>query len=502
MEYRILLKISCWILVFLPGYMQSQELVKPGPNVLLILVDDLRPALGCYGDGTAISPNINALASESMRFDRGYANQSVCAPSRINLMLGSRSTSTGIYGFGKDFRDYYPDAVTLPEYFKKSGYHSESMGKVFHIGHGTYNDGQSWSVPHHSDKVIEYKDPESTGGELTREEALFNNESWEFARSLPKGAAWESPDVDDEDYADGRTAEYAIGRLRVLGKKDKPFFMAVGFARPHLPFSVPKKYWDLYDADHLPMPAFEKPPEGAPGYAVKRDGEIVQYKPIPQSSDSDPFPEEIKRNLIHGYYAGISYVDVQIGKVMKELERLGLDENTIVVLWGDHGFHLGEMGIWTKHVNYEAANRIPLLIKVPEAILKDFKAGENTDQFAETVDIYPTLTELAGLEEVDITQPFDGKSLVPALVNPLDGDRDHAYHCYPRGGRMGRAIRTERYRLVEWKKIGEASETAEMELYDYKDSEVEKRNISDENPEVVARLRAILNQYPEALTGR
>lgn len=305
------------------------------PNILLILVDDLKPALGSYGDPVAITPHMNELASKGVQFERAYSNQAVCAPSRYNLMLGSRSTSTGIYNFGRNFRDFYPDAVTLPQYFKQNGYHSESMGKVYHIGHNTYNDESSWSVPHHEELVIEYLDPASTDGELTREEALFTNETWEYARSLSRGAAWESPDVDDDAYADGRIADRAVERLRALKENpEKPFFLAVGFARPHLPFSAPQAYWDLYDPDRLPMPEIESEPEGAPDYAGKRDGEIVQYKPVPHSSEADPFSDEIKRSLIHGYYASASYVDAQIGKVLEELETLGLDENTIVVLWG------------------------------------------------------------------------------------------------------------------------------------------------------------------------
>ena len=469
------------------------------PNILLILVDDLRPALGAYGDEVAITPAMDRLAARGMRFDAAYANQAVCAPSRFNLMLGSRSTSTGLYDFGRDFRDFYPDATTLPQYFRQHGYHAESMGKVYHIGHGTYNDEASWSVPHHPDKVIEYNDPASTGGELTREEALFDNRSWEFARSLPKGAAWEAPDVADDAYADGRIANRAVERLRAFKEQGgKPFFLAVGFARPHMPFSAPKKYWDLYDPDKLPMPQIEAGPEGAPAYAVKRDGEIVQYKPVPHSSEHDPFPEAITRRLIHGYYASASYVDAQIGKVIAELEHLGLDENTIIVLWGDHGFHLGEMGIWTKHVNYELANRIPLLIAAPGVT----RPGSRTGQLAETVDIYPTLAELAGLPEPAPSQPLDGESLVPVLKDPVARVSDHAFHCYPRGGRMGRAIRTARYRLVEWKKIGAAPETAEYELYDYLSGRVERRNIVHERPEVADELRAILEQYPEAQPAR
>lgn len=475
------------------GDLQKSE--NASPNILLIVVDDLKPALGVYNDPIAVTPEIDKLAGKGMRFDRAYSNQAVCAPSRYNLMLGSRSTSTGIYHFGRNFRDFYPDAVTLPQYFMENGYHAESMGKVYHVGHNTYSDQASWSRPPHHDKLIEYLELESTGGTLTREEALFSNFSWGYARSLPRGAAWESPDVEDDAYADGRIAQKAIERLRSLKENsEKPFFLAVGFARPHLPFSAPQKYWDLYDPDTLPMPDIETVPEGAPDYAVKRDGEIVQYDPIPHSSEADPFPEKLTQKLIHGYYASTSYVDAQIGKVIEELETLGLDENTIIVLWGDHGFHLGELGIWTKHVNYELANHIPLIISVPGVTTP----GTSTEQLSETVDIYPTLVDLAGLSQPNNSQPMDGVSLAPVLKDPDKTVRDYAYHAFDRGGRMGRAIRTDRYRLVEWKEIGAPRESADIELYEYSDGPVEARNVAADYPDVVKELRAILDDQPEA----
>ena len=468
---------------------------KP-PNVLLILIDDLKPAIGAYGDSVAITPHIDKLAANGMRFDRAYSNQAVCAPSRFNLLLGSRSTSSGIYGFGQNFRNYYPNAVTLPQYFKQHGYHTESMGKVFHIGHNTYADEASWSVPHHKDLVIEYVDPESKKEGFTREEALFSNQP---AQGLPRGLAWESPDVADDAYADGRVAQRAVERLRDLkSNSDKPFFLAVGFARPHLPFSVPQKYWDLYDEDRLPLPHRTVRPKGAPPYAVKYGTEIDQYVPIPTNVTDEPFPDGLTRKLIHGYYAGVSYVDAQIGKVLDELAASGLDENTIVVLWGDHGYLLGEMGMWTKHVNYELANHIPLIISAPGVA----QPGTHTAQLAETVDIYPTLVELAGLPTPELPQPFDGLSMVPVLRDPKARIRDHAYHCFPRGGRLGRAIRTDRYRLVEWKKIGDTTETAEYELYDYQYGPVEVKNIAGEQPEVRAMLQAILAQHPAPVPSR
>jgi len=462
------------------------------PNVLFILVDDLKPVLGCYGDTSAITPNMDGLAARGMRFDLAYCNQAVCAPSRFALMLGSRSSSTGLYSLGSDLRKTLPDAVTLPQHFARNGWHTESLGKVFHIGHGNLGDSQSFSVPHFKDKVIEYNDPASTaGGQLTREEAFFTNQKLASIRTLPRGAAFESPDVPDEAYADGRVAAETIRRLQ---KAQPSFFIAAGFARPHLPFSVPKKYWDMHDPAKLPMPLFEKQPEDSPKVASKRGGEITEYDPVPEEEET-PLPMELKRRLIHGYYASTTYVDAQIGKVIAELDRLDLAKDTIIVLWGDHGFHLGDHGIWTKHTNFEQANRIPLLVIAPGVT----QPGSSTRQLTETVDLYPTLAELAGIPSPNGPQPIDGVSLVPVLKDPQARVRDHAYHCFPKE-KMGRSIRTERYRLVEWKVVGAAPETAELELYDYQTDPQETHNLAAKQPEVVRQLREILGRHPEAVS--
>ncbi|MCA9139612.1 MAG: sulfatase, partial [Planctomycetales bacterium] len=446
------------------------------PNVLMILVDDLKPALGCYGDPVAKTPNLDALAARGMRFDRAYCNQAVCAPSRFTLMLGSHSTSSGLYGLGSELRGWMPQAVTMPQHFAAHGYRTESLGKVFHIGHGNNGDPESFSVPHFKEKVIEYVDPSSTdGGKLTREEAYFTNQKLGEIRSLPRGAAYESPDVDDQAYADGRVAAETIRRLRAAkerrGNEGTPFFIAAGFARPHLPFSAPKKYWDLYDPNSLPMPAFESLPKDSPTVAHKRGGEITNYKPVPEDRDAN-FSDELKRDLIHGYYASASYVDAQIGKVIAALDELELSDNTIVVLWGDHGFHLGDLGIWTKHTNYEQANRIPIFIIAPGVT----RPNQSTGQLAESVDLFPTLAELAGLPKPVGPQPIDGVSLVPVLKDPDARVRDHAYHAYPKS-KMGRAIRTDRYRMVQWKTPGEDANDAEYELYDYQTDPNETQNL-------------------------
>ena len=489
--------MKSFIYIFLVALLlsASKSGAEERPNVLLILVDDLKPALGCYGDPHAKTPNIDKLASRGIRFDLAYCNQSVCAPSRFTLMLGSHSTSTGLYGLGNHLRKSIPNAVTMPQHFAKHGYKTQSLGKIFHIGHGNLGDPESFSVPHYHDKVIEYLDPESTdGGKLTREEAYFTNQKLGQIRSLPRGAAFESPVVEDQEYADGRVATETIKRLK-SAKKDPntPFFIAAGFARPHLPFSAPKKYWDIHDPKKLPLPKHEDLPKNSPKVAGKRGGEISNYKPVPIDRNAI-FPETLKRDLIHGYYASVSYVDAQIGKVLDALDQLELTSKTIIVLWGDHGFHLGDLGIWTKHTNYEQANRIPIIISAPGIS----RPGSSTKQLMESVDIFPTLNELAGIPSIKGPQPIDGLSMAEVIKMPSKRIRNHAFHAYPRA-KMGRAIRTEKFRMVEWKKKGTPTE---YELYDYSDDPYETKNIAAEKPTELKKLQAILAKYPEPKARR
>lgn len=499
MNYQITRIFRSALLLLSGTLLCFNTLAQEKKNVLLILVDDLKPNLGTYGDPVAVSPNIDKLASMGTRFDLAYCNQAVCMASRYNLLLGARSTSTGFYNFGTQFREVFPDAVTLPQHFQNAGYHTESMGKVFHIGHGNDNDEASWSIPHHKEKVIEYLLPESTGRQLTREEAFFQNSRMHIPdlppnKQLPRGAAWESPDVLDEAYADGRVATHAINRLRKLSQKpEQPFFMALGFARPHLPFCAPKKYWDMYDPKNLPMPQFEEDPEGTPAFVVKRRGEMNQFFPVPED-DNEPFSDELKRNLIHGYYASLSYMDAQLGRVVDELERLDMLDNTVIALWGDHGWHLGDHSSWTKHSNFEQATRIPIIFVAPGVS----SPGSSSMQLAETVDIYPTLSELAGLPKPSAPQPIDGISLVPVLKDVEVRVRDHAYHSYPKGKLIGRAIRTERYRMVEWKDPNDPRGEKIYELYDYQEDPLETKNYAKSKKKILGEMIAILEKHPEA----
>jgi iduronate 2-sulfatase len=480
------------IIAFAGFYLPLQAATRIPPNVLLICVDDLKPLLGCYGDKRVQSPNVDRLAKRSVLFERAYCNQAVCAPSRNALMTGVRPTTMGIYDLGTNFRFAGSNAVTLPQYFMRHGYRAEGLGKIFHVGHGNHEDPASWSVPHFGGKTVAYALPENRA-KMTREEALFDNET--DVAKLPRGAAYESADVPDDTYPDGKLASEAVHRLRAAKERSQPFFIALGFLKPHLPFCAPKKYWDLYRRESFQLPELCTPPQDAPAYAPTAWGELRQYRDMPEQG---PLSDEDARTLIHAYHAAISYMDAQLGRVLDELDRLGLASNTIVVLWGDHGWHLGDHGMWCKHTNYEQANRIPLLIAAPGV----GKPGTRTRALVESVDIYPTLCELAGLPVPKNPQPLEGKNLVPVLKRPSRESKEAVFHVYPRnpkekGAIVGRAVRTERYRLVEWKKPGAPSDTAEFELYDYEKDPNETKNLAATEPKLVKKLHALITALGE-----
>jgi iduronate 2-sulfatase len=457
----------------------------PRPNVLLICVDDLKPLLGCYGDTVVKSPHIDRLAARGMVFERAYCNQAVCAPSRNALMTGLRSTTLGIYDLGTNFRLAAPDAVTVAQHFRNNGYRTESLGKIMHTGHGNREDAASWSVPHWRPSGGQYA---STSNRPPSQPKTGTDR---------RGAPVESAEVPDTAYSDGMIAEEAVKRLRSAPGKSEPFFLAVGFLKPHLPFCAPKKYWDLYRRDAFTLPEITTAPVGAPSYAATNWGELRNYTGIPPKG---PLSADLQRELIHGYHAAVSYMDAQVGRVLDEVDRLGLAEKTIVVFWGDHGWHLGDHGQWCKHTNYEQAARIPILMRAPGVS----KPGTRSSAVIETVDIYPTLSELAGLPVPKSSHPLDGRSFVSTLRNPATPTKEAVFHSYPRnrpgeGQVIGRAVRTEHHRLVEWKKPGAAPETAELELYDYTADPLETKNLASVQPRVVADLRRLLAGLAEAL---
>ncbi len=475
-----MLRLALLLCVLCPSLFAAAK-----PNVLLICVDDLKPLLGCYGDSAVKSPNIDRLAARGVLFEKAYCNQAVCSPSRNALLTGLRPQSLGIYELATNFRKAAPDAVTLPQHFKANGYRAEGLGKIFHVGHGNVNDVASWSMPHYTPKTISYALKENNLPESTREQALFENkgEAWK----LPRGAPTESAEVPDNRYGDGMIADEAVKRLEAAKQKtDEPFFLAVGFLKPHLPFVAPKKYWDLYDPASFKLPALQTAPAGAPEFAPSTWGELRQYRDMPEQG---PLTQEQAIHLIHGYHAATSYMDAQLGKVLDALDASGLASNTIIVFWGDHGWHLGDHGMWCKHTNYEQAAHIPVIVAAPGI------QPARTQALIESCDIFPTLAELA---QLPAPPQGDGRSFASVLKDPATTVRDHAIHVYPRNGLIGRAIRTQRHRLVEWKKPGGAPDTAILELYDYETDPAETKNLAAEQPTVVAVLRQLLAQHPEA----
>jgi len=445
------------------------------PNVLLICVDDLKPTISCFGDETAITPNIDKLASRGVRFDAAYCNQAVCSPSRNSLMTGLRPQTIGVYDLPTHFRFAAPDAVTFSQHFKNAGYHAAGLGKIYRVGHGNIDDAESWSVPSWKPKTASYVLPESVQNIKPD------------ANGKKRGPATEAADVSDETYADGLVAEEAVNRLKAAAENpDQPFFLAVGFLKPHLPFVAPQKYWELYDASQLPMPTIHDAPKYAPSYAATSGGELRNYSDMPEHGAID---NATTRHLIHGYYAATSYADAQIGKVLDAVDQLDLADNTIIVLWGDHGWHLGDHGMWCKHTNYQQATRIPLIVVAPNGL-----HGVASLAMVETVDIYPTIAELAGIKTPG---KVDGVSFSAVVRDGVSTARDFVTHVYPRGSRLGRAIRDQRFRLVEWNEVGDTLGAAEIELYDYQTDPLETRNIAADHPEIVAaKMKQLQQQAP------
>jgi arylsulfatase A-like enzyme len=438
-------------------------------NVLFIAVDDLKPILGCYGDTRVKSPHIDRLAGGGVAFQRAYCQQAVCAPSRNSLLTGLRPDTIGIYDLATFFRKQVPDVVTLPQQFKKHGYHVEGMGKIYHTGHGNQDDKASWSVPSWRPRGGQYVLAENNA--LKKKIHAEAKKKTPGKRSgLPNAAPTECADVPDDAYADGKIAARAVERLRAL--KEKPFFLAVGFLKPHLPFNAPKRYWDLYDRASFKPPAADAgPPKDAPSFARSTWGELRKYHGVPPSG---PLPADQAVTLIHGYHACVSYVDAQVGRLLDALDRLGLAERTVVILWGDHGWHLGDHGFWCKHTNYEQAARAPLILRAPGRRA----AGARPDALVEFVDIYPTLCDLC---EVPKPGTLEGTSMVPLLDDPKRPWERAAFHVYPRyvtghGRGMGRAVRTDRYRLVEWTVPGK--DVCIRELYDYRQDPGETANLA------------------------
>ncbi|UMB61695.1 sulfatase [Lutibacter sp. A80] len=514
---------------------------KKQPNVLFIAIDDLRAELGTYGSEIVKSPNIDALANVGIQFNHAYVQQSICGPSRASIMTGSYPETINVIDLFQDFRDNRPSIITLPQHFKDNGYETVYLGKVFH---GVFTDDEmSWSrkpIKAKKDSNI----PNIEGGYALAESQLMYlknkvaleakygekliRENW-----LNKGPALESADVPDETYEDGYNTLSAIETLNDLVKNNqKPWFLALGFKKPHLDWIAPKKYWDMYDEAKIPIAKQVNPPKDGATMGLSESLELRVSADMPKKGNFSP---KLQRQLRHGYYACISYIDAQVGKMIQALKNSGAYENTIIVLWSDHGFNLGEMGYWGKATNYEIATRVPFIISAPGTT--DKTKGQKANATVELIDLYPTLCDLA---ELNKPKHLEGESLVSILKKPNLKSKKPAFSVFPTPALrewaarpftppfrttffmpliekietkiktqmgekwnkktfeqfvMGYAMRTDDYRFVIWKDRRRPNNNPlYIELYDHKNDPNETINIANQNPILVKELLKKFNK--------
>ncbi|WP_145418361.1 sulfatase [Planctomycetes bacterium K23_9] len=504
------------------------------PNVLFIAVDDLRPELGCYGSPIAITPNLDALAGDGLLFNRAYCQQAICRPSRASLMTGARPETTGLFHNYVSLRELQPDILTLPQHFIANGYETVYCGKIFHKG--DTDEGVSWSRrPVKAVKGMKkpggtFALPENKKIQTEDRQKMIAKYGEAAKRGLASGPAYEKADVPDTTYVDGYNTQLAIATLKELAADgDKPFFLGMGYKLPHLNWCSPAKYWDLYDPATIPMATETTSPAGGAAMGLHASFELRTRSGIPKSG---PLGPELSRTLKHAYLASTSYVDAQIGKLIEALEAAGVRDNTVIVVWGDHGWHLGDMGVWGKATNYEIGTRVPLMIWTPDMKVR----GAKTDSLVELVDIFPTLCDLAGVAK---PEHLEGHSFVPLLNDPNQKWKKAAFSQYPnpalrewaanplspamretwfgplisevenrikqqQGDKWDRelfeqhltgfAMRTDRYRLVLWldrRKMDSAP--VYVELFDHQTDPSETKNIADENIDLVKTLTQQLN---------
>ncbi len=481
-----ILMIAILGLAFLhPGQAREER-----PNILFIAVDDLRPELGCYGNHVIQTPNIDKLAAEGSVFTNHFVQVPTCGASRFSLLTGMRpknrihlSNNAIIEEISGKPEGDKPE--TFVHHLKRNGYYTVGIGKISHSADGLvygYNDpvSEKRELPHSWDELLFDNGKWGTGWN-----AFFGYSDGENRQSMKRQVKpYEAGQVGDHGYPDGLTADLAISRLKEIRKMEQPFFMGVGFFKPHLPFNSPEKYWDLYNRDSIPV----SPNPDIPLYidlkSLHGSGEFNQYQLSDElASLTHPVSDEYARKLIHAYYACVSYIDHQIGRLLKELESLEIAENTIVVIWGDHGWHLGDQRVWGKHTIFENALKSVLIISDPR--YKELK--ETVHSIVETVDIYPTLMELC---EIEIPYKMDGESFMELMVGVKKGkakvSEDHVAYSYFRDGI---SMRTDRYRLTKYFR----KETP-IELYDHKKDPYESINIANMEPGIVEALMPILEK--------
>jgi len=516
---------------------KEQQVLGKRPNVLFIAFDDLRTELGCYGSEVVKSPNIDALASQGVTFNRAYCQQAICGPSRASIMTGAYPETINVIDLFQNFRLNRPEINTIPQQFLKYGYETVYLGKIFHPNEN--DEEMSWSRK----PVIAERSPDApktVGGYALKESQQIYNENKaklvaQYGQELieknwlAKGPSYECADVPDDTYEDGHNTTSAIATLKELTQNEgKPWFLALGFHKPHLDWIAPKKYWDMYNEDALPIATQVNPPKDGAAIGLSESLEVRVGASVPKEGDFSP---ELQRTLRHAYYACTSYVDAQVGKMMEALKESGELDNTIIVLWSDHGFNLGEMGYWGKATNYEMATRVPFIIVAPG--ITDKVKGQKSDALVGLIDVFPTLCDLAGLEK---PAELQGNSLVPVLKNPNAEWKDAAFSLFPTPALrewaarpftapfrksffgpliekieakitaqmgdnwdrnayenfvMGYAMRTDRYRVVVWKDRRRPNETPLfVEIYDHKLDPDETVNIAKDHPELEKELLA------------
>lgn len=500
------------------------------PNIVFIAIDDLRPELGCYGSEIAVTPNLDAIAADGLLFSRAYCQQAICRPSRASLMTGARPETTGLFHNYVSLRELQPDIVTLPQHFIANGYETAYCGKIFH--NGDNDEEKSWSrAPVKWLKDIEkpkggFALPENIKLRAENFKEMFAKYGDAAKRGLSSGPVYESADVPDHAYSDGYETLRAIATMKeMVANDEKPFFIALGMKKPHLNWTAPKKYWDLYNPAEIPLAEHDMAPANGAAMGLHASFELRTRVGVPKYG---PIEDELARKLKHAYLACVSYVDSQVGKMIDAVDEAGVRDNTIIVVWGDHGWHLGDMGVWGKATNYELGTRVPLMIWTPDMAVR----GETTEALVELVDIYPTLCELAHLALPD---HLEGHSFVPLLDDPKRPWKTAAFSQYPnpalrewaanplsQGMRetwfgpligdverriidqqgdawdrelfekhlMGYTMRTDRYRLVLWRDRRDPSaEPLFVELYDHKIDPDETTNVANAQPETVRKLR-------------
>ena len=460
MKHIKLVGITCLLILFSCKTIKKKKTLSTvKQNVLFLMMDDLRPELSVYGQSQISSPNIDALAKSGVTFKRAYCNVPVCGASRASILTGIRPTADRFLKYNASITKETPNILTLVKHFKNQGYTTISNNKITHLKRDIKEWDKEW-YPY----VKGWRDYQS-------------KENINLEKRGQHGYAYENPDIEDAAYYDGKTANESILDLKRLKAEGNPFFMAVGFVKPHLPFNAPKKYWDLYKESEITLPKNNFFSESAPKIVNHSWGELRYYKDIPKKGQVS---DTVAKKLIHGYYAAVSYVDAQVGKVLKELEILGLKENTVIVLVGDHGWSLMEHGLWVKHSNFEVALQVPLIISA-----SNLPKDRQTNSIAELVDLYPTLCELAN---ISIPPHVEGESLVEALQTPSKVFKNTALARWQKG----ETLIADNLFYTEWQRN---DKTIARMLYDHSTDSDENRNLAMEASfkETVDSLSTILN---------